>query len=181
MANIFGILNALVTNTMRKLRNIIARLLKSRGQLAFIKQLGANQIILDVGCGSYSPERAKEVNPKIYYVGLDVGHYIKSTDTITFADEIVFCQPNDFVSELTKLGPRFDAVISAHNIEHCYNREATLIAMAKSLKPGGSIFMSFPNESSVSFPNRSGTLNYYDDASHKYKHECSCLFHAYSE
>jgi len=150
-------------------RNTIARILRSRGKQAFLKQLDATPIILDVGCGNNSPKRTKEVLPQAYYVGLDIGDYNNSTETLSFADEYVLCEPNVFASEITKLGSRFDAVISSHNIEHCDDREATLLAMAQSLKPSGSIFMSFPCEASVSFPKRSGTLNYYDDATHKFE------------
>jgi hypothetical protein len=39
--------------------------------------------------------------------------------------------------------------------------------MLKSLKNGGKIYLSFPSESTVGFPSRRGTLNYFDDASHQ--------------
>ena len=42
-----------------------------------------------------------------------------------------------------------------------------LLAMLQSLKDGGQIFISFPSERSITFPSRAGTLNYYDDLTHK--------------
>jgi len=53
------------------------------------------------------------------------------------------------------------------NIEHCQAREEVLIAMCLALKPLGQLYLSFPTESSVRFPSRTGTLNYFDDDSHK--------------
>ena len=39
--------------------------------------------------------------------------------------------------------------------------------MMSVLKVGGKIYLSFPCEQSVFFPKRDGTLNYYDDSTHK--------------
>ena len=48
------------------------------------------------------------------------------------------------------------------------SREKTLEAMLQALRIGGRIFLSFPCEQSVEFPKRGGTLNYYDDQTHKF-------------
>lgn len=39
--------------------------------------------------------------------------------------------------------------------------------MINSLKKGRKIFISFPTEKSITFPSRHGTLNFYDDITHK--------------
>ncbi|MDR2601489.1 MAG: hypothetical protein LBC53_03430 [Spirochaetaceae bacterium] len=44
----------------------------------------------------------------------------------------------------------------------------TLDAMISILKDDGKLFLSFPTKASVGFPHRKGTLNYYDDPTHKY-------------
>ena len=41
--------------------------------------------------------------------------------------------------------------------------------MKKCLKKGGIIYLVTPSEKSIDFPSREGTLNYYDDKTHKYK------------
>jgi hypothetical protein len=40
--------------------------------------------------------------------------------------------------------------------------------MLEALIVGGSIFLAFPCELSTSFPKRGGTLNYFDDSTHKF-------------
>jgi hypothetical protein len=52
-------------------------------------------------------------------------------------------------------------------LEHCQDRYGTLLSMMKVLRVGGKIYLSFSCEQSVFFPNRDGTLNYYDDSSHQ--------------
>src|SRR3546814_12733481 len=41
-------------------------------------------------------------------------------------------------------------------------------AMCSVLKPGGSLYFSFPNADSVKFPSRAGALNFHDDPTHQY-------------
>ena len=57
-----------------------------------------------------------------------------------------------------------DAVISAHDLEHC-DRDA--IERDAVVKPEG--YLSFPTEKSVDFPKRGGGMNYYADKTHKDK------------
>jgi SAM-dependent methyltransferase len=74
---------------------------------------------------------------------------------------------DDFNASLGRMAGRFDAVVSAHNIEHCDDPDLTLTAMMAALKPGGRLFMAFPTEASVRFPHRRGTRNFFDDPTHK--------------
>jgi hypothetical protein len=53
-------------------------------------------------------------------------------------------------------------------LEHCNDREETFNGIVKILKHGGNLFVSFPTKDSINFPSRKGTLNYYDDSTHKY-------------
>jgi SAM-dependent methyltransferase len=122
---------------------------------------------LDVGCGNNSPCIIKALCPEIFYVGIDIGNY-NQTET-NLADEYVISSPDEFADSLANLGKRFDAVLSSHNLEHCNHREKTLEAMIKILKPHGDILLLFPSEKSVEFPSRRGTLNYYDDETHRDK------------
>jgi len=144
------------------LKEMVTKLhIKSR----FIKTINNKGTVLDVGCGNNSPYRIKRSRPDLYYVGVDVSDYMQSTPNL--ADEYIISQPDKFHDTILNLGERFDAALSSHNIEHCCDREKTLDAIIKVLKPaGGRLYLSFPSQASVTFPSRVGTLNYYDDKTH---------------
>jgi SAM-dependent methyltransferase len=139
--------------------------LRSRGKIAFIASLNPNCKILDVGCGNNSPYLVKSLLPQCDYTGIDIGDYNQLSSG--FADRYIITSPADFSKSISELAGQFDAVICSHNLEHCNDRIATLLAMLHSLKPGGRIYLSFPSEQSLLFPKRRGTLNYNDDATHK--------------
>lgn len=147
-----------------KINHLLKKILRSRGKNKFISTLGYKSLILDVGCGNNSPFLVKSVLPNASYVGLDVGDHNQTKPNL--ADEYIVTSPENFANEIQRFKQQFDAVISCHNLEHCNDRLGTFVAMLNSLKAGGSIYISFPCEQSVSFPCRSGTLNYYDDITH---------------
>jgi SAM-dependent methyltransferase len=131
--------------------------------LDIIKEKGT---VLDVGCGTNSPYKTKIQRPDIFYTGIDIGDYCQTQPNLS--DKYYIYSPEDFAAKISEMKNEFDAVISAHNLEHCNDREKTLDAMIKTLRKGGFLYLSFPTEVSVSFPGRrQGTLNYYDDPTHK--------------
>jgi SAM-dependent methyltransferase len=146
-------------------KELIKRILRRNGKSDFLSKLSSNSSILDVGCGNNSPFRTKDILPNCDYVGLDIGDYNQTKPII--ADRYVLTTPQDFANEIGKFREIFDAVISSHNLEHCNDRDKTLQAMLGALKINGKLFLSFPCEESVGFPSRVGTLNYYDDSTHK--------------
>jgi SAM-dependent methyltransferase len=135
------------------------------GKERFLLELPRNASILDVGCGNNSPKITKETCPDCHYVGLDIGDY--NQEHPHFADEYIITTPASFALAIANLGPRFDAVISSHNLEHCDDRAAVLSSMLSVLKPGGMLYLSFPSRDSLDFPSRIGSLNYRDDGTHK--------------
>jgi SAM-dependent methyltransferase len=141
-------------------------LLRPRGKAAFVNSLPEATRLLDVGCGNSSPMQIKMRRPDIYYIGLDVEDYNQATPQ-EYADEYLLTQPEQFVVAIRKLDRTIDAVISAHNIEHCLDPNGTLDAMLDAVKPRGRIYLSFPCEASVTFPKRKGCLNFHDDISHR--------------
>jgi SAM-dependent methyltransferase len=147
-----------------KIATTAKRIMKPRGKSAFIGSLPFNAKVFDVGCGNDSPMLFKRVRPNAHYTGIDVAEYRHSVPIM--ADEYITSTPEGFVEDIAKFKSVFDAVISSHNLEHCFDREATLAAMASALKPGGKIYISFPSEKSKFFPSRQGTLNYMDDDTH---------------
>jgi SAM-dependent methyltransferase len=150
---------------MRHVRQQISAILSRHGFRAFIRGLVHGARVLDVGCGNNSPFRVKSQRPDVYYIGLDVGDYNQTQPEM--ANQYVVVPPEAFVDEIDKLAGSLDGVISSHNIEHCNDPSAVTLAMALSLKPGGRLYMSFPSEQSVTFPNRGGCLNFYDDPTHQ--------------
>jgi SAM-dependent methyltransferase len=136
-----------------------------RGRTSFLTKLSANPRVLDVGCGN-APPIIKQARPDIYYVGLDV-HQGKDS-SIGIADEYIVTTPEAFPEEIEQRENTFDAVVSSHNIEHCSFPERTLRAAVRALKKGGKFYLAFPCQKSKFFPSRRGTLNFFDDPTHRY-------------
>ncbi len=136
----------------------------SKGE--FLQSLAAPKAeILDVGCGNNSPSHVKSILPDCIYTGIDVSDYNQTKPNV--ADSYILTSEECFAESISQMSNRFDAVMSSHNLEHCNQREETLLAMLRSIKLGGRLYLSCPSESSVNFPSRGGTLNYYDDKTHK--------------
>lgn len=153
--------------TKEMIRNFIFKVQGRKDKWSFIASLEKNVKIFDVGCGNHSAKFVKKISPTCKYVGIDIGDYNLSQSDKDLMDEYILVTPEEFSSEISKFSQEFDAVISSHNIEHVFDRNATLIAMLQSVKKGGKIYLSFPCEASVNFPKRYGTLNYFDDGSHQ--------------
>jgi SAM-dependent methyltransferase len=151
---------------MRRIRHKISAIVSRHGFRAFTFSLARGARLLDVGCGNNSPFRVKSQRPDLYYIGLDVGDYNQTLPVL--ANRYIVVPAAAFVAEIDKLAGTLDAVISAHNIEHCDDPSAVIRAMTSALKPGGRLYMSFPCEQSVRFPNRRGCLNFFDDPTHQH-------------
>ena len=144
---------------------LISKLLRRRGKAAFILSLPRYSHILDVGCGNNSPYNTKTLRPDCIYTGIDIGDYNQSKPLM--ADHYIVIDSAHFHQAIRQQGVVYDAVICAHNLEHCDKRWETLLAMISVLKPGGFLYLAFPCANSVNFPHRTGTLNYYDDPTHQ--------------
>lgn len=147
-------------------RQRLVMALRPRGKLAFLRSLGRAAKVLDVGCGNNSPRESKLLRPDIFYAGIDVGDF-NQTASIEHADKYIITPPLRFAATIAQFKGQMDAVVSNHNIEHCDEPGAVLQAMLASLDEGGRIFLAFPCEESVRFPKRRGTLNFFDDHTHK--------------
>ncbi|HYM17168.1 MAG TPA: class I SAM-dependent methyltransferase [Micropepsaceae bacterium] len=149
-----------------RIRALFSRLLRRHGKEAFVQSLPKGARLLDVGCGNNSPLRIKAQRPDIEYTGIDVGDLYQPIDPKLHADRYILTTKEAFASEIAKLKGKFDAVLSAANLEHCTEPEAVLNAMLCALAPRARLYVSFPCEASVSFPRRRGCLNFFDDGTH---------------
>lgn len=149
---------------------------------AFISQLPQGAKLLDVGCGNDSPLYTKSIRPDVYYVGVDISDRRQTVKSKLSADEYLLCAPETFDQTISGFGAGcFDAVISNHNLEHCNHPDRVLRAMCKVLCQGGQMFLGFPCEASVSMPSRRGTLNFYDDPTHRAPPVWKDVLHILSE
>ena len=141
------------------------RILKPHSKTSFLYSLHPKARILDIGCGNSSCERVRRILPNCFYVGVD----ILENSASPMMNEFILSSPDSFADDLSHLSRQsagFNAVISSHNIEHCFDRESVLNSVSQLVLPGGKLFLSFPSSSSVKFPSRKGTLNYSDDPTH---------------
>jgi SAM-dependent methyltransferase len=146
------------------IKQFFQRILMKNKRVNFLCKLDEKALILDIGCGNNSPYKTKQVLKNCIYTGIDVHDYKQHSKEL--ADEYIVVDKLYFHESIRNLPKKFDAVISAHNLEHCINRSATLQAMMDAVKVGGLMYLSFPCEASTTFPSRKGTLNYYDDETH---------------
>jgi SAM-dependent methyltransferase len=146
------------------LKTFFAGIVKPRGKSAFYNRLSSNCHVLDVGCGNDSPLLFKSRFPHGHYTGVDVSDYRHSVPIM--ADVYHVTTSAGFAAKIAEFNEEFDAVTSSHNLEHCEDRDATLVAITKALKMDGLLYLSFPSRASAGFPSRTGTLNYGDDETH---------------
>lgn len=120
--------------------------------------------MLDVGSGADSAFKAKLLNPSITYDGVDVVSY--GGENAGCMNRLYLADGNEFARCIEGIEGDYDLVMSYHNIEHCEAPFETLRAMCSKVKKGGVLYLAFPSVASVNFPERQGTLNFYQDKTH---------------
>ncbi len=152
--------------SLKRLRRHVHCLLHPRRKMAFIFSIPKSAKVLDVGCGNSSPAITKTARPDLRYTGLDVCDYEQASPASDYSEEYLVVSPENFAAEIAKRPNRYDAVICCHNLEHCTEQDQVLVAMLRSLRKNGTIFLAFPCADSIRFPSREGTLNFFDDKTH---------------
>ena len=153
-------------NKLSVLKDSVRNIINPYNFDTFLRGLPKDSIILDVGCGNNSPMRVKKILPNSHYIGIDIQNY--NQKSVDLADEYYVVDKSEFNNKINSF-KNIDVVISYHNLEHVDNRKLTLNAMKACLKKNGLIYIVTPSEKSIYFPSRKGTLNYFDDNSHKEK------------
>ena len=154
---------------LTKIKKIIKRLISPYDKFSFLSSglIRNNAKILDVGCGNNSVIEIKHAIPNCHYTGLDVTDHNLNQESKLLMDKYITTDPKTFSVAIKSFDSEFDLVISAHNIEHCEKQEEVLVNMLGAVNSEGLIYISFPTKNSVNFPSRIGTLNYFDDITHK--------------
>ena len=148
------------------LKKLMYKIIRPNTKWDFVINLPIHSKVLDVGCGSHGSTKLKSKRKDLKYVGIDIGHYNFNEIDVNNCDEFILTTPEEFDKKIGQFDNEFDAIISNHNLEHCNNYIAVVLAMIKSLKKNGKIYIAFPAENSVHFPARNGSLNFYDDTTH---------------
>ena len=152
---------------MNILKKCLIKLIRPNNKYDFLFSLSNNSKILDVGCGDHSSTIFKNINTSFEYYGIDIQLYLMNDADIKAAHKLILTTPELFDSEIAVYKNYFDAVICAHNLEHCNDYEKVVDAILGSLKTNGVAYFSFPSEKTIHLPSRKGTLNFYDDDTHK--------------
>ena len=125
--------------------------------------------ILDVGCGNYSASRTKKYYQNCIYYGLDRDkNYNNDVADFkameNFYEVDLSCNSNKLEALPNNF---FDCIILSHVIEHLINGQDIILHLLSKLKKGGVIYIEFPSQRSLYLPSMKGTLNFYDDLTHK--------------
>jgi len=145
--------------------NIIKSILNPYSRSNFVLSIKNRGVLLDVGCGNDSPYRTKLIRPDLYYIGIDIVK-LSSEKSKRSANQFILSANNLFLDDLNRL-EKCDAIICSHVVEHVEDPNALIKALLSKIKSSGSLYLSYPTKRSVNFPRRKGTLNFYDDPTHR--------------
>ena len=149
-----------------KIKKIIRKIIDPRSKTAFIIQIKPNSKLLDVGCGNNSVKIIKSIKEDIDYTGIDVGDYNLTSESKALMENYIICSASDFSDEIKKHG-KYNYIVSSHNLEHCDDWKKTVESMCAATDINGMMYISTPNTKSTTFISRGGTLNFFDDSTHK--------------
>ena len=123
--------------------------------------------ILDIGCGYGAIRRFKNYYPNSSFYGITLKEQDLINGELQLVNDIKFVNlENSLVSDLYPK-KKFDLIILSHFIEHLTNSERVLKDLINLSKRGTIIYIETPSEKSLTLPSMRGTLNFYDDKTHK--------------
>ncbi len=130
---------------------------------------------LEIGIGNDSPLIFKKIYPDAEYYGIDKTlEYNLSDKSKSLMDKFYLI---DLEKKSLDVAPdnNFDYVIIAHVIEHLTNGEKVINELCNKVKNNGGLYIEYPRKASARFPSMKGTLNFYDDPTHKRFYEIDDL------
>ncbi len=117
---------------------------------------------LDVGCGDRAPYSTYRYYPNIAYTGIDNRDIAGAKDM----EQFLKCDIEN--NDLTEIpNDTYNVINLSHIIEHIDSGDNLLQTLAKKLKKNGIIYVETPSERSLKLPSFYGTLNFWDDTTHK--------------
>lgn len=123
---------------------------------AFLKTLPAGAVVADIGAGDGSlsvfrdwpdPQRR---DLRLYAYSIEKGERFDAFEGYEISDWNL--APPEFG------GLQFDAVVSAHFVEHIDDPSSLVDWLARKLKPGGRAYVEWPSEASLDLPGRAALL-----------------------
>jgi ubiquinone/menaquinone biosynthesis C-methylase UbiE len=132
-------------------------------------------LVLEVGIGNDAPLIFKRYYPQAVYDGLDIDlNYNLSKESINFLNK--FYQIDLEKTDLNEIEDNYyDYIICAHVIEHLCNGEEIVDKLSRKIKKDGLIYFEYPSEKSKKLPSKRGSLNFYDDKTHKNTYDINRL------
>lgn len=123
-------------------------------------------ILLDIGSGNHSPSKTRSIFPNCQYHGVDMDKYYNNDERDINAMHAFY--ELDLTSLNFDIIPNnhFDFIRMTHVIEHLKNGDQVIVNLLPKLKVGGYIYIEYPGIKSTKLPSMTGTLNFYDDATH---------------
>ena len=131
--------------------------------------------VLEVGVGNDSPVQFFRYHNDYIYDGIDKsGDYNLSPESIMLMNEfyILDLETDDLNAIQNNY---YDYLVISHVIEHINNGEEIIEKLIMKLKKGGVIYIEYPSVKSEKFPSMKGTLNFYDDPTHKRFYDINIL------
>jgi len=123
--------------------------------------------LLDIGAGNHSASNTKKWYPACEYYGVDLDKNYNN-DERDFRLMTEFYEMN--LEELNFAAipdNHFDFIMMSHILEHLKNGDAVVAALLPKLRSGGVIYIEFPGMHSTTLPRMKGTLNFFDDDTHR--------------
>ncbi len=141
----------------------------------FVALLGTGgKSVLEAGAANGSPEMFFRYCKGYEYDAVDITKECVSEKGMKLVNKF-------FIADLEKDGLEeipsgyYDYVTVAHVIEHLENGEEAVKNLSRKLKTGGLMYIEYPSEKSARFPSMKGTLNFYDDPTHKRFYDIQAL------
>ena len=121
--------------------------------------------MLDVGCASHSPAKAKQIFRDVDYHGVDMqDEHLDETDRACLDRFFHLNLETDSFDEIPD--DYYDVLIISHVIEHLRNGPEVIAGMGRKVKPGGYVYIEYPSTRSLGLPSMRGTLQFCDDPTH---------------